>query len=299
MNYVKGRLCDGCQTFVLLNSSHKCRSSLLDQFEIESSPYNSSEDTPTPKLNKYKLIKSKNDEPTLLLSNNLPTVNKKLQNNTVSLAMSSDFNDMSASNVNCTKSEDGVAKQDMSKLIEIIETCAPLWNFKLSLGERSDAIKANLWNSVYVQFNGKYSISALQKSWKYLKEKYTREKKIPPSGSAASKKEWPHLRSLQFLDEVVLCKKRTTDSIPSTCEKFDTDEPPKRKKKLLMEDHMSMIIDELKNSRPIPPTPPKPEEINEDRDFCSYLTRLMVGLPRNAKLRLQHTFINMVFEQIE
>lgn len=63
---------------------------------------------------------------------------------------------MSASNVNCTKSEDGVAKQDMSKLIEIIETCAPLWNFKLSLGERSDAIKANLWNSVYVQFNGKH-----------------------------------------------------------------------------------------------------------------------------------------------
>jgi len=61
---------------------------------------------------------------------------------------------MSASNVNYKKSEEGVAKQDMSKLIEFIETCAPLWNFKLSLGERSDAVKANLWNSVYVHFNG-------------------------------------------------------------------------------------------------------------------------------------------------
>lgn len=42
-------------------------------------------------LKKYNLIKSKNDEPTLLLHNSLPTVNKKLQdnNNTVSLAMSS------------------------------------------------------------------------------------------------------------------------------------------------------------------------------------------------------------------
>lgn len=44
---------------------------------------------------------------------------------------------MSASNVNCKISEDAVAKQDMSKLIEVIETCTPLWNFKLSLGERS------------------------------------------------------------------------------------------------------------------------------------------------------------------
>jgi len=40
-------------------------------------------------LNKYKLIKSKNDEPTLLLNSSLPTVNKELQNNTVSLEMSS------------------------------------------------------------------------------------------------------------------------------------------------------------------------------------------------------------------
>lgn len=66
-----------------------------------------------------------------------------------------------------------------------------------------------------------------------------------------------------------------------------------------MEDHMSVLIDELKNNRPIPPTSPKSEPINEDRDFCLYLTNLMAGLPRNAKLRLQHTFINMVFEQIE
>jgi len=42
---------------------------------------------------------------------------------------------MSASNVNCKNSEDGVAKHDISKLIEVIETCALLWNFKLSLGE--------------------------------------------------------------------------------------------------------------------------------------------------------------------
>jgi len=34
-----------------------------------------------------------------------------------------------------------------------------------------------------------------------------------------------------------------------------------------MKDHMSDLIDELKNSRPIPPTPPKPEQRNEDRGF--------------------------------
>ncbi|XP_060859160.1 uncharacterized protein LOC132936444 isoform X2 [Metopolophium dirhodum] len=220
-------------------------------------------------------------------------------------AAGSDFNDVSAENYKKSE-EECVAKIDMPKLIELIEPCAPLWNFKLSLSERSDTIKSNLWNSIYVNFNGKYSIPALKKSWKYLKKKYTREKKIAPSGSASIKREWPHLKSLQFLDDVVLCQKRTTDSIPSTTgsihntsEEFDIDEPSKRKKKSLMGDHMSMLIDELKNSRPIPPTSPEPEQFNEDRDFCAYLTSIMVGMPRNAKLKLQRKIINMVIEQIE
>ncbi|XP_060855670.1 uncharacterized protein LOC132933394 [Metopolophium dirhodum] len=194
--------------FVVQNSVHKCSENHLK------------EDTAAGiEVNKYKLIKSKDDEPNI--NNSLKTVNKKLPKNTNSLEIS-DFNDVSAENYKKSE-EEGVAKIDMPKLIELIEPCAPLWNFKLSLSEGSDTIKSNLWNSIYVNFNGKYSIPALKKSWEYLKEKYTREKKIAPSGSASIKREWPHLKSLQFLDDVVLCQKR---------EEFDIDEPSKRKKSM-------------------------------------------------------------------
>lgn len=55
---------------------------------------------------------------------------------------------------NNKKLEESVAKEDMAKLIDIMETCTPLWNHKISLSERSEAIKSNMWNRVFVEFNG-------------------------------------------------------------------------------------------------------------------------------------------------
>lgn len=47
------------------------------------------------------------------------------------------------------------------------------------------------------------------KTWKYLKERYTREKKPEASGSGAGKKkEWVHFKSLKFLDEVTIINKK-------------------------------------------------------------------------------------------
>lgn len=61
---------------------------------------------------------------------------------------------------------------------------------------------------MYFIYVGKYSILSLQKSWKYLKEKYTREKKLAPSGSMGGKKEWPHLKTLAFLDDMLIINKK-------------------------------------------------------------------------------------------
>lgn len=56
---------------------------------------------------------------------------------------------------NNKKPEESVAKEDMAKLIDIMENCTPLWNHKISLSERSEAIKTNMWNRIHVEFNGK------------------------------------------------------------------------------------------------------------------------------------------------
>lgn len=61
-----------------------------------------------------------------------------------------------SSNVKVKKTE-GVGKEDFFKLISIMETCKPLWDYRLSLGERSENIINNMWNEVFVQFNGKIS----------------------------------------------------------------------------------------------------------------------------------------------
>lgn len=50
---------------------------------------------------------------------------------------------------------EGVSQADFSKLIGYIETSRPLWNHKMSLGERSESIKRNLWNQIFVNFEGK------------------------------------------------------------------------------------------------------------------------------------------------
>jgi len=49
----------------------------------------------------------------------------------------------------------GVSKEDVPILIATIETSKPLLDHRLSLGEISENIKNNMWNEVYVQFNGK------------------------------------------------------------------------------------------------------------------------------------------------
>lgn len=52
----------------------------------------------------------------------------------------------------------------MHKLIACVETCRPIWNFKMSLSERSDTVKRNLWNQIFVNFNGKNYIILIEKT---------------------------------------------------------------------------------------------------------------------------------------
>jgi len=67
-----------------------------------------------------------------------------------------------------------------------------------------------VYSSAFSVFGvGKFSILNLKKSWKYIREKYTREKRLGVSGcEGGKKKEWVHFKNLKFLDDVLTVQKR-------------------------------------------------------------------------------------------
>lgn len=66
---------------------------------------------------------------------------------------------------------------------------------------------------------------------------------------------------------------------------------------LVIADNMSMLINEIKNSKPIPPTAPEP--LDDDERFGSYLVGLMKNLPNRQKIIIQGKIITMVINEIE
>lgn len=63
---------------------------------------------------------------------------------------------------------------------------------------------------------------------------------------------------------------------------------------------MGLIMEELKQSRPIPPLEPvliEPES-NDDTKFSSYLASVMSELPKKKKMILQGKLIAFVIEEI-
>lgn len=49
----------------------------------------------------------------------------------------------------------GLSQDETTMLISLIETSKPLWDHRLSLGDRSEVVKNNLWNEIFSQFEGK------------------------------------------------------------------------------------------------------------------------------------------------
>jgi len=60
---------------------------------------------------------------------------------------------------------------------------------------------------------------------------------------------------------------------------------------------MGSLIDELKQSRPIAPTEPV-FLAPEDQQFSLYLTRIMLVVPRQQKIKREGKMIAMVIEEL-
>ncbi|KAL1498398.1 hypothetical protein ABEB36_009205 [Hypothenemus hampei] len=89
---------------------------------------------------------------------------------------------------------------DDSKLIDLVHSYDHLYDRKRS-DFKDIKKKENSWKEIALLTN--YSVSDVQNRWKYLREKYSRERNSSnlPSGSAApDKRPWHLLKSLQWLE---------------------------------------------------------------------------------------------------
>eukprot|EP00102_Acyrthosiphon_pisum_P021367 XP_016658577.1 PREDICTED: uncharacterized protein LOC107883322 [Acyrthosiphon pisum] len=194
-----------------------------------------------------------------------------------------------------------------TNLISAINERNPLWDHRLPMADRYEPIKQMLWNEIYVALNGIYPIEILKKKWKYLREKYVREKKKPASGAAGGKKKiWCHMQSLHFLNDVITSNYKTTSNIPSLTENIShvdkedfngqSAKPTKRSKSDTFEDS---ILKELRESRPVAPSTNCTIEEDGDLHYCKYLASLMKNIPKKKKIALQSNLICQVNNCLE
>lgn len=65
----------------------------------------------------------------------------------------------------------------------------------------------------------------------------------------------------------------------------------------IVADHMSALLEELKDSRPIPPIPITIDKEDDDEKFGSYLAALMRDIPKCRKKILQGKMIAMAINE--
>ncbi|XP_060881880.1 uncharacterized protein LOC132953497 isoform X2 [Metopolophium dirhodum] len=195
-----------------------------------------------------------------------------------------------------------------SSLISAIKVRRPLFDHRMSLSLRSELVKNKLWDEVYTELQGEFTIDELKKKWKYLKEKYVRVRQQQlKSGinKRGSRIKWLHYAQLSFLEEVVTQhhEKKTTSILDSNLDNYSDDSPQsltisKEQKRKEKNDHnfRRHLLSEHKI--------PRPAELNEDPldpdvAFGNYLVALMKDLPKKKRKKFQCQFIAYVISAQE
>lgn len=203
-----------------------------------------------------------------------------------------------------TKVKDSVNDfNSTSCLINAIKVRRPLFDHTMSLSERSESIKNKLWIEVYNELQGQVSINELKKKWKYLKEKYVRERqKLKKCGLKGGRKtKWLHYVQLSFLEEIIIqCHvKKTTSNL--NLDKYSEDSPQNvttAKKQIKKERNDNNLQRHLLNEHKMARSTLQTEVIEEPNDsdvaFGKYLVALMKDLPNKKRKTLQCQFIESV-----
>ncbi|XP_060871168.1 uncharacterized protein LOC132945439, partial [Metopolophium dirhodum] len=162
---ILGILCRKCNKLIDLNDkNHKCSATTAQaQFKFQKlQPKMSSS------VSSYSPMPSTVTKPSLI-SNFLNEIEQEEQSDTSSLSENNSDDD---------------DNEFYTNLITEVNERNPLWDHRLPMSARYEPIKQNLWNEIYVALKGIYPIDVLKKKWKYLREKYVREKRKPASGAA-------------------------------------------------------------------------------------------------------------------
>ncbi|KAL5236532.1 hypothetical protein ACI65C_003942 [Semiaphis heraclei] len=161
---ILGMLCRHCSQLIPINDkNHKCSASTGQA------------------MYKFKKIEPKMSSSTVSAYPGPSTSKPSLFSDFLTEMESEELN-VSLSNLTENTSDDD-DNEFYSRLIAEVNERNPLWDHRLPLAARYEPIKQNLWNEIYVALNGIYSIDVLKKKWKYLREKFVREKRKPASGS--------------------------------------------------------------------------------------------------------------------
>lgn len=67
----------------------------------------------------------------------------------------------------------------------------------------------------------------------------------------------------------------------------------------MVETHIGSLIEELKQSRPIPPNENQQLPISEEEKFSVYLANILTDLPRQRQIILQAKIIALVAKEFE
>ncbi|XP_077276964.1 uncharacterized protein LOC143905410 [Temnothorax americanus] len=117
-------------------------------------------------------------------------------------------------------------------LIEEVSKWEALYNYNLPLIQRNRTITGEAWKAVSEALQGRLSPKKAAKKWKILRDTYYRklaEEKLPSgSGRPTTKRKWKHFDQLDFLRDVSL-RKKTTSNL-SNDEENEENIPPIPKK---------------------------------------------------------------------
>ncbi|XP_001952093.1 uncharacterized protein LOC100167001 [Acyrthosiphon pisum] len=182
-------------------------------------------------------------------------------------------------------------------LINAIKARRPLFDHTIPLSERSESIKNKLWNEVYDELQGQITTDELKKKWKYLKEKYVRErqkaKKSDPKGGRRTK--WLHYVQLSFLEEVLTqCHDKNNLNLNSNNHSEDSPQSlttAKEQKRKEKNNYKRRLLNEHTISRPTLPTRLNEEPHDSDVAFGKYIVALMKDIPIKKRKKLQYQFI--------
>lgn len=114
-------------------------------------------------------------------------------------------------------------------LILEVQKRTPLWDFSLSLQQRSRETVRRLWDEVSMELNGKLNAAEIQKKFKSLRDTYRKiiQAEQHASGSARIdlKEKWKHYGVMDFLrDSCLIRPTQTNVSRDSVCEDSQEDE---------------------------------------------------------------------------